>query len=167
MNDAMLNDMIESMDETEKNIVINYGRLTPPNRKVVHRLVRILTLMRDIPEKDKADAQYFWEAMKSEGDKLTPEKFRGYVAAMEAALAPPGTSLNDAECALSEISYSFSILEYLLDRFFNEDLTRYRDQLGEISTSLLMDCDATGDMYNHYAEEIREAITKAEEYMTE
>lgn len=148
--------------EMENSIIANLDNLTPDELKRVRRLVQTLTIMQGVPEKYKADAIFFRDAMKADLDagSITPGKLRGYVAAIQESLCPPGISFNPAECALSQINCDFRTLEVTLDRFFNETLPEHRASLEEISTGLLMDCDAATDIYNTFSENVREEIDK-------
>lgn len=137
-----------------------------PIRKqyTLDRLLRTLTLLNEITEEERADAAAFRDALFEEANAgtLTNGKLEGYVAAMEAALAynNPACCFNRAESALSQINCDFRTLEVTLDRFFNETLPEHRASLEEISTGLLMDCDAVTDIYNTFSENVREEIDK-------
>lgn len=139
--------------------------LAPKTGNAVGRLVNLLAIMEGIPDgtPGKEDPQTFRDALEAEAaaGTLTPGKLRGYVAALEYSLASPGTSLNPAENALSEIRQDFRTLDTLLSRLLNDDLPEYRDRLEELSSSLIMNIDAVTDVYNILSEQITEKIEDA------
>lgn len=156
---------MEEKELTQEERLLNAIRELPPRKKkTVERLVNVLTIINQLSEEDRADAAAFRDALNQEvtAGTLTDGKLDGYVAAMEAALEylNPCASFNAAHCALSQINCDFRTLEVTLDRFFNETLADYRADLEEISTGLLMECDAATDIYNTFSENVREEIDK-------
>lgn len=156
---------MEEKELTQEERLLNAIRELPPRKKkTVERLVNVLTIINQLSEEDRADAAAFRDALNQEvtAGTLTDGKMEGYVAAMEAALAynNPVFCFNRAESALSQINCDFRTLEVTLDRFFNETLPEHRASLEEISTGLLMDCDAATDIYNTFSENVREEIDK-------
>lgn len=153
-------------EEMENSIIANLDNLTPDELNRVHYLVHTLTIMQGVPEKDKADATFFRDAMKADLDAgtLTPGKLRGYIAAIQESLCPPGTTLDPVKCALSEIKQDFRTLGTLVSRLLNDDLPEYRDRLEEISSSLVMNLDAVTDVYNILSEQIEDKIKEGLDY---
>lgn len=149
----------------DTRFVEDLQKLGPGALNAIDRLVDLLAILEGIPDgtPGKEEPQTFRDALGAEAaaGTLTTAKLRGYVAAMESALAYPGTSFNPAECALGEIRQDFRTLDTLLSRLLNDDLPEYRDCMEKMSSSLVMNLDAVTDVYNILSEQIEDKIDEA------